>query len=107
MAPSNPEISPALRRQLDAAGDAERVEVVLTLRPDEESGEPAEPSAVEETVERMLRRVAEDTGTTDYDFNVFGFLESFAVTAEPKFIVRLLSQPEVESATPNRPDPEA
>jgi hypothetical protein len=107
MAPSDPQISPELRRQLDTAGNAERVEAVLTLRPDQESGEPAEPSAVEETVERVLRRVAEETGTTDYDFNVFGFLESFAVAAEPKFIERLLSQPEVESATPNRPGPES
>lgn len=106
MAPSEPEISRALRRQLDAAGEAERVEAVLTLRPDEGSGEPAEPAAVEETVERVLRRVAEETGTTDYDFNVFGFLESFAVVAEPRFIERLLGQPEVESATANRPDPE-
>ena len=105
MAPSDPEISPGLRRQLDAAGEAERVEAVLTLRPDE-AGEPAEPSAVEETVERVLRRVAEETGTTDYDFNVFGFLESFAVAAEPRFIERLLGQPEVESATANRPEPE-
>src|SRR5688500_10850374 len=98
MAASDPEISPGLRRQLDAAGEAERVEAVLTLRPDEAAGEPAEPSAVEEAVERVLQRVAEETGTTDYAFNVFGFLESFAVVAEPRVIERLLGQPEVESA---------
>lgn len=106
MAPSEPQVSPTLRRQLDAAGDAERVEAVLTLKPNEDSTEPAPPKVVEETVERVLRRVAEETGTADYDFNVFGFLESFAIAAEPKFIERLLSQPEVESATASRQDPE-
>lgn len=52
----------------------------------------------------MLRRTAEETGIEDYEFNVFGFLESFAVAAAPRFVERLLDQPEVGSATANRPD---
>ena len=75
----------------------------MTLKPAGGSEDPLPPAAVEETVERLLRRAAEETGVEDYEYNVFGFLESFAVAAQPKFIERLLSEPEVGSAMPNRP----
>jgi hypothetical protein len=96
-------VDPELRSQLRAASRDEPVEAVLTLKPGQGSADPAPPVEVEQKVEQVLRRVAEETGIEGYEFNVFGFLESFAVAAEPKFLERLLSQPEIEAATANRP----
>jgi hypothetical protein len=95
-------VDPALRSQL-AASSGKWVEAVLTLRPEEKSAEPPQPAEVEGRVERVLDRVAEETGIANYESNVFGFLGSFAVAAAPKFLERLIAQPEVESATANRP----
>lgn len=97
-------MDPALRDRLATAGGGERVEAVLVLRPGQGSGDTtAEPEQVEQLVAGVLGRIAAETGSEDYEFNVFGFLESFAVAAEPSFLERLLSQPEIESATTNRP----
>ena len=103
MGASRPRVDPELREQLAEAGEHDRVEAVVVLRPVAGRSEPPSPEAVERTVEELLRRVAAESGVADYEFNVFGFLDSFALAAERRFIERLLVQPEVASASANRP----
>jgi len=98
-------VDPELSGQLDNAGEHDRVEAVVMLRPAAGAGEPPPPDAVERAVEDLLRRVDEACGGAEYEFNVFGFLDSFAIAAERRFIDRLLEQPEIASATANRPSP--
>ena len=100
-----PRVDPELSRRLGDAGEHDRVEAVVVLRPGAGAAEPPPPDAVERAVEDLLGRVDEACGGAEYEFNVFGFLDSFAIAAERRFILRLLEQPEIASATANRPPP--
>lgn len=99
MTAGTPRVDPALRARLDAAGGDERIEAVVMLTGASASVEPDE---VRERVSRLLREVAEETDGADYEFNVFGYLGSFAIAAFPALIEDLLQRPEVESARSNR-----
>jgi hypothetical protein len=57
---------------------------------------------VEAAVNRLIDRVEARTGKRVQNLNVFRYLNSFIVAAEPSVIKFLLKQPEVASAVANR-----
>ncbi len=101
-------VDPELRRQLDdatALAKAAPVEAVLRLRnPARRSARTAQSPTTQEIAETLFERVADDCGLRerDYQWNVFPNLGYAVVSAPPAFIERLLSQPEVLSASANR-----
>lgn len=103
MAESGPKIDPALTRALSTASSSgQRVQAVFKLRPP--SSAAGKPSAAETQalVERVMSRVRSRAGIREKDYNVFPFLRSFVVDAEPHFIEELLTEPEVAAAVVNR-----
>jgi hypothetical protein len=123
-------IDPALLDQLassesgaEAQTKPSKIEAVFSLRhPDEvestrvskrsssagqtSKSEPS-PEQVEETVRRIIERVEEQTGKHVDDLNVFRYLNSFVVAADPVLIESLLKEPEIASAVSNRQPGEA
>lgn len=99
-------IDPELRRQLSraGAGEAVAVEAVLRLRPLTRSALVPPPAATRHLAERVVARVAKELGTAagEYDFNVFPNLGYVVLSAPPGFVLRVLDQPEVASASANR-----
>jgi hypothetical protein len=95
-------IDPVLRKLLsEAEGSNAPVEAVFHLRsPDESKLSSSE--NIEEIVRKLLARVAERVGIKETRCNIFRFLGSFAIAAEPRFITELLKQPEVSAAVANR-----
>ena len=81
------------------------MEAVLRLRnPVRRSERTAPTRSTQEVAETLFERVADDCGlrARDYEWNVFPNLGYAVVSAPPAFIERLLSQPEVLSASANR-----
>jgi hypothetical protein len=100
-------VDPELRRQLDEAAAAKPapVEAVLRLRtPVLRSSRPKGESAAGEMARELLARVAAETGVaeSEYDFNVFPNLGYCVLSAPAGFVERVLSQPEIASASANR-----
>ena len=101
-------IDPELLRQLDAVStDAELVEAVFSLRPEEPSQLVTPPERTAELAQEVLERVQEQVGDSAAQTNVFVRLGSFAVSARPAFLRKLLAQPEIASAMANRQPGEA
>lgn len=102
-----PRIDSRLRRQLDAAGPDDSLEAVLTLRAGEGSSDPPSAEAVGQLAEALVHRAAADAEIEpdEYELNVFGNLEAFAIAAPRRLVERLLEEPEVATAMPNRPSP--
>jgi hypothetical protein len=105
---SKTKVDPELRRQLDEATAAARsapVEAVLRLRnPPRRSARTTTSPTTQEIAETLFERLADECGLRerDYQWNVFPNLGYAVVSAPPAFIERLLSQPEVLSASANR-----
>jgi len=102
-----PRIDSRLRRQLDSAGPNDSLEAVLTLRAGGGSSDTPSAEAVVKRAEALVRQAAADAEIEpdDYELNVFGQLEAFAIAAPRRLVERLLADPEVASAMPNRPSP--
>lgn len=102
-----PQIDPELRRQLDLAASSRPapVEAVLRLRgPVLRSSRPRREASADDVARELLARVAAETGVaeSEYDFNVFPNLGYCVLSAPAGFVERVLSQPEVASASANR-----
>lgn len=96
---------PELKRQLAAAKESGRpVEAVLILRQSVPNEEPPAAKRVEAVADVVLKRVAEQTGSSAIHVNVLGNLGMLVVAASEPFLQRLLSQPEIESAAANETD---
>lgn len=105
MRKQRPRIDPELLRQVTeaeskaTASSEAWVQAVVFLEPD--AGQSSGPADVEQLVSAMLTRVEHDIGEQPHDVNVFRNLRSFVVQAPPRFLRRLVEQPEVRSATAN------
>ena len=95
---ADPELIRQLRNTLD---EGQSVAVVCSLHP---SPAPESPSAAQTTqrVNEVLARVRQQTGQTPGEVTVFGNLGAFLLSAPPRFVWRLLAQPEVATATANQ-----
>jgi len=92
-----------LLRQLDAAAVSHAVvEAVCRLRATGSSKEILSAERTEVLTRKLLARVEGLVGTGARDFNVFRHLGSFVVSAEARFVLELLKQPEIVSAVANR-----
>jgi hypothetical protein len=93
-------LDPELDRQLtEAEKQGEAIEAVFTL---EENGSVPDPESVDRLLEQALKRAEGATGEKAEDLNVFRYMASFAVRAEPQLIRELLEQPEVSAGVANR-----
>lgn len=103
---SRARIDPELRRQLGTAATAagEPVQAILRLRPGRGAQLPPPPRRTRDLAEQLVTRVAEELGTQagEYDFNVFPNLGYFVLSAPSPFVLRVLDQPEIASASANR-----
>jgi hypothetical protein len=98
-----PKVDPELLRQLDAAGSAgSPVEAVIALRPYGQDARVLTPEQTERLSRQLLERTQRRVGVGARAVNVFEYLGSFLVVAEPAFLRELLAQPEVRSAVANR-----
>jgi hypothetical protein len=102
-----PQVDPELRRQLDAAAASQPapVEAVLRLRgPLLRSSKPRPEPSAGDVARDLLARVAAETGVaeSEYDFNVFPNLGYCVLSAPAGFVERVLTQPEIASASANR-----
>jgi hypothetical protein len=96
-------VDPELLRQLDAASAAgSPVEAVIALRPHGKDAAVLTPEQTERLTRQLLERIERSTGVGARAVNVFQYLGSFLVVAEPAFLVELLAQPEIRSAVANR-----
>ena len=99
------QVDPELRKQLKAgAASTAPIQAVIQLR----SGRrPLSPERVRELSAELVGRL--DGNPTTTDVNVFDNLGMFAISAAAPDLEKLISQPEVRSATANRPsaEPEA
>jgi len=100
-------IDPELRRRLTSSAGArsEPVEAVLRLRPPTRRASLVpSPDATRALAEGLVKRVARELGKDagQVDFNVFPNLGYFVVSAPSAFVERIVSQPEVASASSNR-----
>ena len=99
----SPRIDPELRRQLDAARATGRpVAAVVRLRPEGDGDAILTPEQTQSRTAQLLERVERTVGLRAQAVNVFQYLGSFVVVAQPRFLVELLAQPEVLSAVANR-----
>jgi hypothetical protein len=91
---------PELMKQLrSAAASASPVEAVVMLR----AGRPAKKGDdTDSRAKAVINRVANETGLTPNDVNVFTSLCSFVISADARFVEGLLDQPEVASVVANR-----
>jgi hypothetical protein len=94
-------IDPKLKELLREADTSNvNIAAVIQLRP------PANasiypPEQVQETVRKVLSRVAQRVGKKEKTSNVFRFLGSFVVEADAPFLQELLHQPEISTAVAN------
>jgi len=80
------------------------VEAVLRLRPGKGGHIVPTPQKTRDLAEQLVSRVADElgTGVGEYDFNVFPNLGYFVLSAPSPFVLRVLDQPEIASASANR-----
>ena len=97
-------VDPALIEQLDAAekegGSAEVAAICLLQGAFDKSGAVSQKN-ITRVVNRLLKSVAETTGTVHGDHNVFKSMGSFVVAAPAAFIRELISREEIRSAMAN------
>jgi hypothetical protein len=95
-------VDPELLRQLDAASAAgSPVAAVIGLRP-QGGGAALTPEQTERLSRQLLERTERSVGSGARAVNVFQYLGSFLVVAEPAFLLELLAQPEIRAAMANR-----
>jgi len=94
-------IDPHLATQLQANTEGE-IQAVVTLNPDDPSQLTPSPERTEELTRTLVERVSSRSGTQPRAVNVFRFLGSFSIAADPKFLSDLLNEPEVKAAVSNR-----
>jgi hypothetical protein len=99
---SQPKIDPHLAAQLKETSAKDEVQAVVTLHPDDPSQPAPSPERMEEMARDLVARVTKSSGVAPKKVNVFKYLGSFAIAAEPAFIEHLVGQPEVKSAMSNR-----
>src|SRR5882724_6164717 len=100
---SGTKTDPELIQQLDSTHAGEPlVEAVVRFRPDDPKQVVPSPERTEELTQTVLDRVKKEVGKGEARYNVFRNLGSFAVSAEPEFLRKLISQPEVAAAVANR-----
>ena len=93
-------IDPELTRQISSVGAGnDSIEAVFSL--DLPMKKLLNPSTVEETTQKVLRRVEEEVGSKPTVVNVFENLGSFAVSAEAPFIQRIIDDPDIATAVAN------
>ena len=95
-------IDPELTRQLDRSSADDIVEMVVHVGPASAGARPLEPEETKQLVEDLVARAGRKTGHTQFDFNVFPYMSSFAISGSPEFIRTLVAEPEVVSAVANR-----
>ncbi len=98
-AKSKPKADPELIRQIQTSND-DRIEAVFSL--DLPMKELLDPSAVEQTASRILRRAEEVVGHKAHAVNVFKNMGSFIVSGDGTLIERIIEQPEIAKAVANR-----
>ena len=92
-------IDPSLDALLRSA-DEEAVQVVLSLKQPSKGVLSSEETRAR--VDALLEAVRKETGEGPTRFNVFGYLGSFAVEAQPRVVRALLShEDEIDSAVMN------
>lgn len=94
-------VDPELTRQLTEADDEGMVEAVVRLKPTSGAAS-AEPDETERLTHQLMARVQRSAGQQENEVNVFRNLGSFAVSARPAFLKKLIAQPEVAAAVANR-----
>jgi hypothetical protein len=60
------------------------------------------PDQVDQTVRKIIEHAEAETGKRVDDLNVFRYLNSFVVAADPEVIESILREPEIASAVANR-----
>jgi hypothetical protein len=91
-----------LRQLEDATGKEESVEAVMRLRSEKASEIVPSPKRTEQLTKKVLRRAQAHTGGNVSDYNVFGNLGYFFVSADAAVVRDLIEQPEIASATANK-----
>lgn len=81
----------------------EPMEAVIVLQSADAAQAAPSPEETERVARRLIDRVAREVGSGARDVHVFRYLGTFIVAAEPTFLRTLLRQPEIASATMNRP----
>jgi len=100
----HPQLADLLAEPVETAkrrDDGEPIEVVVKLAP--LGGSVADPPAyTQDVAEAVLRRVSDLMHEEPAGYNIFPILGSIAVSASRRFLAKLLEQPEIASALPNR-----
>lgn len=92
---------PELIRQIDSAAAAnDPIQAVFSL--DLPIRKLADPKQVEETATQVLSRIERESGLKPKELNIFRNLGSFAVSANPSLIRKLIDAPEIASAIANK-----
>jgi hypothetical protein len=100
---SKARVDPELDKQLSAAqASTTPVQAVFRLRSEKRGAAAPSPERTEALAHELLSRVKGQAAGALADYNVFRNLGYFVVSAEPRFIRKLIEQPEVASAQANR-----
>lgn len=91
-----------LKQIEDAEARQEAVQAVFSLRPPDPGARFVTPEETDELVEALLKRLADETGESPRDYNVFRNLGSFVVDASPGYVRKMMDQAEIASALANR-----
>ena len=91
---------PELLKQMEAkAAGRDSIEAVFSL--DLPLKKLLDPSVVEETTRKVLKRAEKSAGSKPKGVNVFKNLGSFAVSADASFIQEVIDDPDIASAVAN------
>lgn len=100
---TKPKRDPELMQQIESArGTGQPVEAVVMLRSDSHSRIVPAPEEVSRLTADVLQRVTDAVGSRPHEVNIFQNLGSFALSASPEFLQKLLKQPEIASIMANR-----
>jgi hypothetical protein len=101
---AKPRIDPGLLQQITHEGtNDEPIEAVFTLKSSSPDKVVPEPDEMVSLTEEILGRVEKESGVSRGRFNVFKHMGSFAISARPSFMKRLVSQPEIAGGISNHP----